>query len=1161
MSFNIEFSYSPSGFVTVKVPTSQLNFTSVDQAPFSLQYRHDATAGSASFPENPVSSQWTVLESNGFTTYTRLDDFPPETTISLQPLTNVSNPNYISFSPTGFQSRSATSFTVAATDNYVMPPIVTPPPMEFIAPTLDPNGIQKTPLMADGATSLPQTGRDSAYIVSFSERVSIPPGSAQSAFGGMPPGSTIVVTQMPTSSAYSDQIDLFSDRWHVQVTTLTATDKVNLSLTPKLQVNTYETTDSSPPIGTGTTLIGVATHWAKVTLDNDLYAGRTFDSGVLNVSFMDGLRDPTPLNYQTVALATSTSAKNVLYLGFPTPPPVLTFGDEIRLSTTNSNESYRSPLGGLINDVAGNLADGSVVSELTNTNIGSFYSQGTSGGFDVLDMSELSGRLLVEADYGFLTVYDQIGQAQEKRIYFYDKYILNDREVDDRLTESDWVDEDRDVTRFFGNNDSEYVVVGVGGGNELHAGNQPSGSSVRETDIVDYTRFTISGASGPGVTIDLGNSAAKFVDVTESIDSNTIRTIDKIAGFEGVVGSAGDDVISGSNTGNYLQGGAGDDILRGYSLDNASDFGGYYSAVNGDLLYDEGYLLDELEFYGGNQGRFEQAYFADSSDMLVGGAGMDTLYGGAGSDFLVDLDSAVMWGSNKEVESGELRDNNNSSLAERDAFMVRGSLTETATIENFHLSKNGTGLAGRSYDSHDSIIFSADIDKLIRDAYDTTKGGSTTLGDALFGEFLTDDVIPQLKAGMGDDLYHYVYDNLTFTQTRVVSTNDMELTATFRDKTLSEYTAKIGEVIIADLVTAMGEQNPDTLRFKNQAEVVELAWLADVIANTPEKLNPKMDLDMINRDGGLGWSFNDMEIAIALELLQAGTVRVANDYGVMASNFEDLSLPERIFNPGVANDTILGSAGKDVYDFIVQDFDVTKTDKDFDAGDDTIFDIGGNNDILAFSEATINELTFSAVQVGRESGRNSLRVDYRQTLDPDNANLSSITNRGEITLKGHFREGGRQATEFVEVSAGPDSPPGRVETYAMARTEYQYDRKGYVIAGSEKLVANDTFNAIMVGRTDGADEFVFKASTGGSTQTHQQKASIAGYSNGDKIDISAYVAEYGSHTHALAADKKSAVVIFDKTPETSSVDFRLELAFQESVVGDLQFLFSTPPPM
>lgn len=1143
MSFNIEFSYSTTGIVSVKIPTSQLNSTFVDQAPFSIQYRFDVSAESQSFPENPVSPKWTAFDNGGFTTYTRYDGFSPGVTLELRPIADVNNPNYISFAPTGFQSRSDTPITVSATE----PVDVTPPPIDNIgsdniAPTLDPNGIQKTQFMADGTTPLPQTAKDSAYIVSFSERVSIPLASAQSAFGGMPPGSTFVVMPMTSSPmAGNTAVIGFSDLWHVQVTTPTADAKVNLTLTPKLQVDTYETTNAAPP--SGTQIYGSSTQstqWAKVTLDGDLYEGRDFDSGQLSVNFMRQ-DDSFGAFAQTVAVATSTSAKNVLYLGFEYPPPQPNAGDEIQLNTISADVNYQSPLGGLITDIDGNQMEyvsvanttspmEPLVSVLTDGNIGAFFSQGTSSGFDVLDMHLLTqGPLVVEADYGFMTVYDAAGNPRRIEIDFYDKYILNDR-VAGKVGNT-----------FYGTDDSEYVVVGNGGDNFLRAGNQGSGSMAPETDIVDYSKVI-----GSGITVDLGNSVSKDVEVTYSDN----LSFDVIRGFEGVVGSGVADTISGSNAGNYISGGDGNDTLRGYSLNNQG-----LSTVTGDLMYDQVYL-DRL--YGAEHNRNDAKwaeFFADSSDMLVGGAGMDTMYGGAGSDFLVDLDAAVMWGSDVGTR-GTLRDNNNSDLAEYDAFMVRGSTTETATIENFHLSKNGTGLAGRSYDSHDSIVFSTDIDQLIKDAYDSTKGGSTVLGEALFGEFLTDNLIPQLKAGMSEALYHYVYDNLTFTQTQVAETNDMKLTATFSDKfgDLPTYNMVMGEVIIADLVTALGTKKAG--RFQNQAEVVELAWLADTIVNAPERFNPKMDLDMINADSGYVSSFKDMEIAFALELLQAGTIREANNYGVMASNLDDMSLDERIFNPDDDDNTILGSAGKDIYEFIVQDFDVTKTtDKDFDAGNDTIFDIGGNNDILAFSEAKIDELTFSAVKVGRESGRSSLRVEYEQTLNPGNP-TKDIKNSGEITWQGHFREGGRQAAEFVEVSNGS----GGVEKYAMAKTEYDYDMKGYVIAGSDKVVANNMFNAIMVGRNDGADEFVFKA-TSGSSQI-QQKASIAGYNNGDNIDISAYVTEYGLATHVLAADKKSAVVTFDKTPEnTSSVNFSLELAFQEAVVGDLQFLYGTTLPI
>jgi hypothetical protein len=413
----------------------------------------------------------------------------------------------------------------------------------------------------------------------------------------------------------------------------------------------------------------------------------------------------------------------------------------------------------------------------------------------------------------------------------------------------------------------------------------------------------------------------------------------------------------------------------------------------------------------------------------------------------------------------------------------------------------------------------------------------------LFGRFLN-DVTFELEAGMGPALYRYVYDNLTFTQTQVGTTNDMKLTATFSDG----FEAVIGEVIIADLKTALVGTGVE-----NEASVVELKWLAATIANTPELFNPKMDFDMIGMDEGSDSSFLGMKIAVALELMQAGTIREVNEYGVMASNLDDMSLVERIFNPGEASEAILGSVGKDSYEFIVQDFDDNPTTSGpliYQTGNDTIFDIGGNDDTLAFSEATISELRFSAVQVGRESGRNSLKVEYEQTLINDNG-ASVITNQGDITWQGHFRQGGRQAAEFVEVS----NVSGGVDRYTMAKTEYDYDRKGYVIAGSDKIVAQDTFNAIMVGRNDGNDDFVFKR-TDVSGLTNQ-KASIAGFTAGDKIDISDYEDKYGDATYVLTGQK--AVVTFKETANPDVTKFTLELAFQDAVIpADLLFLYSTP---
>jgi Ca2+-binding RTX toxin-like protein len=1134
MSFNINFS-APGGIVTVKIPTEQLGVnTSVDQAPFRLQIQ--TTSGGTSTFENVSSGTWSVLSSvpNGDTTYTRNTPLSGSQVVELMPLSGVTMMTGDFYFPaTGFIAADGPLKTVSVTEP------------DNIAPTLGAGGIQLVNTMTDNVTPLPNTeGKDSSYTVSFSERVTLPLIQGQSLFGGVPSGTTFVLTPMNVTAGIFS-----SDLWHVIVTTPTTDATVNLTLTPKLQVTSYETTNVSLP-ATGTEVFGsnTANYWAKVTLDGDLYEGRNFVTGDLDVTIMGP--NNSMINAETISVATSTTEKNALYLGFSSPLPQLQVGYEYEVKLyENSTLSRASPLGGMIVDSSGNqMGYASVentenpmepfVSSLTDENIGTFVSQGTLSAFEVLDMSRLtSGPLIVDAEYGFLTVYDQNGQPQYKAIDFYDKYILNDRPtkfVPGAETGTVEVYDPDLYNIFYGTTDSEYVVVGDGGGNDLIAGNQGSGSAVPETDIIDFSEVTFSEGPESGVIVNLGNSASATVNVI--YDDG--REQDYISGFEGVVGSAGDDRISGSNAGNYLSGGDGDDVLRGYSTN-----------PNGDLLYEQPYLN---EVYGVEATRSENKWnelWADSSDILVGGAGNDTLYGGAGSDFLVDLDAAVMWGSDITGSNGGLRDSDDSDLAEYDAFMVRGGPIETATIENFHLSKSGTGLAGRSYDAHDSIIFSATIFDVIKYAYANPERGAE-----LFGEFLTNGASvgtgttdPILKVGSGPALYNYIYDKLKFTQTEVAGTSDMKLTATFSDRfEETTFEAKIGEVIIADLKTALVGTGVE-----NEASVVELKWLAATIANTPELFNPKMDFDMIGMDEGSDSSFLGMKIAVALELMQAGTIREVNEYGVMASNLDDMSLVERIFNPGEASEAILGSAAKDSYEFIVQDFadDPTSSSMDYQTGNDTIFDIGGNDDTLAFSEATISDLRFSAVQVGRESGRNSLRVEYDQTLINDNG-ASVITNSGNITWQGHFRQGGRQAAEFVEVS---DDFGGGVK-YAMAKTEYEYDRKGYVIAGSDKLVAEDTFNAIMVGRNDGNDDFVFKALSG-TTQT-QQKASIAGFNQGDSIDISSYLREHGVVAQASMVGEK-AVVVFKDTA-TSNVNFTLELTFQEAVVPlDLLALYGT----
>jgi hypothetical protein len=784
-------------------------------------------------------------------------------------------------------------------------------------------------------------------------------------------------------------------------------------------------------------------------------------------------------------LGSNTSVTAAKYLDATGEPVFSKWGDDTTTISDASVLGYANGASVTPNVNAPRYFTDGMVSKDATTGKPLYESNGDRIGMDTIDLSGIkSSPIIINANKGEAYVYVD-GKALLLDVSDYDRYILNDRfkGTDGKFALGN---------EFYGTVDSEYVVVGSGGDNYLVAGNQgatdissavivknyqfSSAGIVRETDIVDYSQLD------NGVTINLGDSARQAVSVVYK-DGTT--QADTIFGFEGVVGSRGNDDISGSNVGNALAGGAGNDELSGYT-----------AGALGDKLYNQTYLTAE---YGskGTSNYKEAQFLVDSSDILYGGAGADKLYGGAGRDMLIDLGKAEMWGSNTGRNadgSVSLRSSAAKDLAENDVFWVRGDGAETATVNNFHLSKDGTGLAGRSNSANDAIMFSVD---------------SSKLGAAFAGL-------------SGQALYNNVYSRLSFEQ-KIINTDDIELVVNFKNTDGSS--VKVGSTIIADIGSMLNGG-------ANRAEVVELKWLSKV--DDPLYLfNPKIDMDLANfvetKEFG-----NALNIAVALELQQAGTVRGTNEFGVMAAKLSDNDLIKRVYNPGDKDDRILGTANNDSYEYVVQKFNESVLDNN--VGEDAIFDIGGTNDVLTFESAAIEKLTFSAVKVGRESHANSLRVNYEQTaaLDGD----SPVINRGEVTWQGHFQEGGRQAAETLQI-LGRD--------YAIAQASYEYDSKGYV-KGGPKITADNARDVIMVGQ--GAnDKFVFDVDPAAARVG--QSARIAGFDKGDSIDISSYVTKYGTATTSSIMQDGTVEVAF------GSSAFKLELTFQDAVVpADLLFLYT-----
>jgi len=119
----------------------------------------------------------------------------------------------------------------------------------------------------------------------------------------------------------------------------------------------------------------------------------------------------------------------------------------------------------------------------------------------------------------------------------------------------------------------------------------------RGTDTVDYS------AISSGVSIDLAAGTA------------TGPGNQKLIAIENVVGSSGDDVITGNSGANVINAGAGDDVIDGGAGNDRM------TGVAGDDILIGGAGNDRVS--GG-----------DGNDVIIGGAGNDSYDGGAGYDVL-----------------------------------------------------------------------------------------------------------------------------------------------------------------------------------------------------------------------------------------------------------------------------------------------------------------------------------------------------------------------------------------------------------------------------------------------------------------------------------------------------------------------------------------------
>ncbi|MDO5630395.1 MAG: calcium-binding protein [Paracoccus sp. (in: a-proteobacteria)] len=211
-----------------------------------------------------------------------------------------------------------------------------------------------------------------------------------------------------------------------------------------------------------------------------------------------------------------------------------------------------------------------------------------------------------------------------------------------------------------------------------------------------------------------------IVSLAEAGYQNTGTSIDRLTGIEGIVGSEGNDTLTGDSNVNLLAGAGGNDRLTG-GAGNDTLLGGIgrdtVAGGNGNDLIEGGAGSDRLTGGSGN----DTLQGGDGHDYLIGGTGKDRLDGGAGNDTLIGgsgddqlfggngIDTVLFQGSDSfyidlgaqlQVQTGQGLDSFDS--------------VENATTGAGHDRLHGSGLANRLIGSagHDSLVGLGGDDRL-----------------------------------------------------------------------------------------------------------------------------------------------------------------------------------------------------------------------------------------------------------------------------------------------------------------------------------------------------------------------------------------------------------------------------------------------------------------
>ncbi|WP_417518115.1 beta strand repeat-containing protein [Minwuia sp.] len=257
------------------------------------------------------------------------------------------------------------------------------------------------------------------------------------------------------------------------------------------------------------------------------------------------------------------------------------------------------------------------------------------------------------------------------------------------------------------------------------------GSAFDDTLAGDAGDNRLDGGGGADTADFSGAAAAVNADLFA--DTATGDGTDTLTAIENLIGSAGDDTLTGDGAANVIAGGLGNDSMDGAAGIDTADYSGSATAVSVDL--DTGLATGE-----GNDTLigFENATGSAQDDVLAGNASANVLTGNAGDDTLAGAGGADVLAGGDGTDTADF----SALVATVTVDLDAGSFsdgTDTGTLSSIE-NVIGSG-------ANDSITGDANANDLRgSNGADTLAGAGGD--DTLQGEVGND----RLSGGAGDDL-------------------------------------------------------------------------------------------------------------------------------------------------------------------------------------------------------------------------------------------------------------------------------------------------------------------------------------------------------------------------------------------------------------------------